>query len=437
MILSFLVILSKSESTGDIFPPFTETEKNKVGEWETIGSSYSIEDSILILPALQMRTGGIWTNQILPESFDVTFALNTPQVSGNGETGFAIWLIDSYGAEGQVYGGPNIFKGFGLLFSIVDNWRGSMKIDMRYIEDTKRGINFDITKPAEFPPPSATFHTSIKSIFDIKLRIRDQSLRVFVKSDPSVQFKQIYETNIPKDIAEYYFGLTAQTERFVSSLLLYGIYFNLTDQNIQVNRTISYPKFSSSGVYISHTSHHFRNPIFKETVYHLTHKKIDSTVDQLFDVLDELQQVSFAIATYKDINDYVSHSLLPIVTKWQTRTLKIVQRIKEARNVTGAALNSTEMLLYTMNSTLNDQVLKTSVKIIELSEILYEASSQGLSDTIDTKEISDQFRSGILFFWLTYIVIVEIIIIVIIAVIVNIPYFQRKIIDSMNKPRFG
>lgn len=171
---------------------------------------------------------------------------------------------------------------------------------------------------------------------------------------------------------------------------------------------------------------------FKATVDHYTHNYESSTIQQFFEVIEELNTVATEIASFGDINQYISHVLVPISSKWQKRTIRLVERIQSARNITGASLEYTQDLLERMNSTVYDQVLKTFMGIVELSEYLYESAEiNDLSE--DLNEISEEWRYSNAIWWIKYTMAVEAILLILLFIFTSIPFFRQKLLFPSNK----
>jgi hypothetical protein len=122
----------------------------------------------------------------------------------------------------------------------------------------------------------------------------------------------------------------------------------------------------------------------------------DATLDRLFAIIDEVNAASFEVASFSELNTFVNEKLVTYGEKWQRRTIKIVERVQQARNVAGAAWNYTQSMLKTFNATLKDSVLKTSEKIGDLRELLTEQSESGIDEGQGIRHIASEVNDSIL-----------------------------------------
>jgi hypothetical protein len=55
-----LLFFSQEKPTADLTPPFYAIAKTRIGYWETTGSTPVYEESVVLVPPIQSRQGGIW-----------------------------------------------------------------------------------------------------------------------------------------------------------------------------------------------------------------------------------------------------------------------------------------------------------------------------------------------------------------------------------------
>jgi hypothetical protein len=102
----------------------------------------------------------------------------------------------------------------------------------------------------------------------------------------------------------------------------------------------------------------------------------------ILDVINELTFASNSVASYKELNDWVRKTLIPYTQKWHRRTAKIVDNIRDARNVMGIAWNYTHEMMWSLNSTVSANSRKAQFKLQDLG-VLFESEAERLAGEAD------------------------------------------------------
>ena len=104
----------------------------------------------------------------------------------------------------------------------------------------------------------------------------------------------------------------------------------------------------------------------KPTIFPTT----EANAEYLLDIVNEMNNVMLDVASYSYVNDFVQNTILPYSQKWHIRTLKIIEQLREARNVYGAMWNYTDIMLNSFKNDINNTALKTKLKIDSLADLL-------------------------------------------------------------------
>ena len=364
MILFLFYSFISSSTGGDLVPPFVLESKNKVGFWELNGFSVVHDDYILISPPIQFTRGSLWTNLEFPDKdWSVQFELGISEGTGGG--GFAIWFIDKYGADGNLYGGPSKFRGIAVSGS-VQTVSDQTQISFKLLQDHGT-LEFHKALDSD-----ATIYLNEKTHVNITLRVSFQSGFMYLHyiSEETNDWKQLCKMLVKVDISKNYLGITAQSDQQTSRFDLYSLNFSI----IENSRKDASIEHHSTGHYSPEFTLRLRNPKFHQVLIEMGRKEespdSESTAIQLLDVIHEINGAVYDAASFSDVNNFVTNTLSPYTQKWHRRTLKVINDIQNAMNVYGAVWNYTNILINDFKSDLQKSAKKIASKIENLEEIL-------------------------------------------------------------------
>ena len=405
----FLISLSQTSPgtiNADLFPPF-EMEKadetTQVGYWQFSGHTIVTSENITLLPPLQYTKGSCWTNLEIPTiNWAINYDFFVKDISGGSRLAF--WFIDEYGKDGALYGGPNIFKGIAVFLHFDSTEQNSIQVSLKLIQnvhkaetDNKTISQFD---SSTFLPQDGHLHVTIEFISgNISISINSQE---FISSP------------VYADIKDAYIGLTAQNTRHTMLISMNYIQFYLetinskkhfgaqndldssSDNNFDSNSDTNFNNFFNSsqrtvpdlrntGHYNPQNIYRFRSPRFSNMTEELQYyeendgdlKKKEGSAIILLEVISELIMASYDAASYKELNDFIDHEIVPYGQKWQKRTYKLADAMDKAKNVIGEALHYTKDLVDNFNASSALNAKKAGLKFHALEDLLKEEAQDG------------------------------------------------------------
>ncbi|OHT11016.1 Legume-like lectin family protein [Tritrichomonas foetus] len=397
----FLLRFILSTTSADLLPPFELSSDRKVGYWEFGGSSIVQQDVIMLAPPVQYNKGYVWTNVEIPTgSWSITYKLKIHTGTGGG--GFGLWFVDKYGASGPLHGGPVSFKGIGILGTL----RSSEKDDSYHLHfnilQNNGNDNYGINT---LPKANKEIPLDRSQPFYIQLQFSNNQLSAYFSTKEGQKGTEIATTKITANIRDGYIGVTAQSDAYTSRFDLYGVEFELgistadnahsgssktnTDSSSGSSkpRQASFGKDAPSGHYSPEIKNLLRNPVFEKTLRELNtfiteneKNPGDATPTDVLDIISEMNTASYDVASFKELNSFVTQTLMPYSQKWHTRTLKIIDHVQSARNIMGAAWNYTHEMMDNMNATIKMSSVKTTFKVIDLAELLTSEADAVLED---------------------------------------------------------
>lgn len=375
-----------SKTTSDLKPPFETDKDGNVGYWEFGGSAGVRDDYILLVPPIQYNRGSAWTNVALPKgTWSLVYNLQIHEGSGGG--GFAIWFIDKYGGYGQIRGGPQQFRGIGLVGDIVTNENRSHSLKFSFLQN-KGNVVFN---PQELPN-QLFYKFSRNNTITIKIRFSGENVDVFV-TDGGKKEAHLYSEKVKVDMDELFAGITANTDAYTSRIDIKTVKFKLgkneeeqkpnVDENGYEIRKASMSVGSKEATYQPETMDILRNPVFFETkkvlseymnvVPKMPKDQIVSGVtsaSRILNVINEMFYASTDVSSFSELNEYIKGTLTKYAEKWHKRTVKMIENVKKSRDIFGLAFNYTEAIVNNFNSTVSKASIKTALKVIDLGELI-------------------------------------------------------------------
>lgn len=395
--ISLLLSLALSENINDLAPPFQEDLHGNIGTWSFAGSFVILKDIIMLTPPVQHKFGCAWTRADIPET-DWSANFNFRVHKGTGGGGLGIWLVENYGSYGELHGGPATYKGLlvsitirdnddemnthSLIFHVIEN-NGADKINVTLIE--------------------SDFEMQFHHRYDIPFRmeISDGKIRLYCSGENESNPPLLLEKAINISLKQKYLGITAASEEMTSRVDLNYVKFTQGVEKTVKKETDYLQRIVVNG-YTSKPNTIYRNPVFKimtketEAMRRSTEKNRENTFENVVDIIDELNKVTFDVASFKELNTFVTDTLYPYSQKWHRRTIKMTENIRIARNVMASATNYTSELLQNFNSTLKHTIFKTAVTISQLEqELLKSASEQPKADDNTTVIVLDLSKDSL------------------------------------------
>lgn len=430
MIYFFLYVMPGLMTTnGDLNPPFETDADGNVKNWEIGGSAAAFNDKIILVPPIQYRQGLVWTQVAIPTgSWSITYNLTLRETNGGG--GFAFWFANKYGASGPIYGGPSMFKGLGLLVSIKKN----NELFLILVQSNGRDeLNID-----ELPAADEIVRYVPDEPFTFKVSFENGMVKVYYNN------KVVIKQELTVALAKRYIGISAGCRKHFTRIDLNNVAFHLhDDEEMETHeQTIGDNKMNAQ-IENPEESFTLRNPAFNLTQQEFNkfeelnkdkldiEKTTEAKATTVLDVIEEINAASFDVASYSELNDFIQENILPYTQKWQRRTLKIVERVQKARDVAGAAMNSTQELLTLFNTTLIEKVFKTSDKILSLSDFMNEIANKGVDEDGELETMVNKAKSSSTIRIITIFSIFELIVLVVLLIISQFPFVKRKLIGTV------
>ena len=421
MIWCSLIGLIAAGTTADLVPPFFPEEGNRVGLWEMGGGSV-IHDSVIMLAApIQYHKGCAWTNVQVP-SGDWALNIRMQIYETNGGGGFGVWLVDKYNADGPIFGGPSHFKGFSLVANVDEIPDTSkMKLDFFIIQAGSR-------ESQEMPIPAFVTPFSKQQPFELRIG--------FINGEIVLSFdgKEMYRDKLQYNLSKRYIGITAANDRRASRFDLHGVEFELLGKSELEGHQETMKGNVNDAYYQPEQLEILRKPSFNITTQELLAKEQEAgvreaTIDRLWEVIDELHLATYEVASFSDVNEFVRESLSRFSEKWQKRTMKLVERVRQGRDVAGAAWNYTELMVKNFRNEIQANKAKASGKILSLAEIFNEISQSGIDESGELSgyvNTVNRSKTMTVIMWISFI---EFVAVLLFFIVVNLPQVKRKITD--------
>jgi hypothetical protein len=398
--LLFFPIFSWSVPTADLTPPFYLNHKHRIGYWEIKPSSIVFEDSIMLIPPIQSRIGGIWNTLPLPEGFwSVNISIQIQEGTGGG--GFSFWLIEEFGVSGSFYGGPTKFKGLSIIGSVFVNdshfpilniflieSNGSSEF-CTFSEDSKIEGKYDLTDEP----------------FTIELQIDRHEITFCIEN-------MIIKKPFTIDISKNWFGLTASNDDFTSRIDILSIKYiewEYFSDRTEISIEKSKLSFSDSN-FGKKKETIFRNPSFvkmKSAIlkFRENEKSNSKTVDvnEVLSIIVEIGDALIESATFNILSNFIGKRLSELTNDWYRRTFKMIEMSESTRTRHSIAINSTIEMIENLNRTIRSNWGNAEIKVSELNFVVKSSIDSGI-DIIENN--SDDF------WFLRYFVIVEVIFVI-------------------------
>ena len=373
--LLFLLRGALASTSADLVAPFEMDEDGKIGYWE-FGGSVIVEDTqIRLVPPVQFKRGSAWTNVEVP-SGKWTLRVELAIDEGTGGGGAAIWFVDDYRATGELNGGPRKFTGIGVILTIVD---GGYAIDASVIENTgnslayeSRGIRLEIDGRDTV-------------VAEVELDMDRKTVAVAVRNGPNAI--KLPAQSLTVDLSESYIGITAQCDQLTSRIDLVGVSFQLDPRAVQGEaRNVAAADASHGGDYVPETRSILRNPVFSATerVFAAMERggfEQGVSTDMVLDIVNELSVASNAVASFADLNSFVAGTMMGYTQKWHKRTMRIIDQVRHARNVMGAAWNYTNNVVEALSAATKRNSARTVLRVVDMAELFTEETGKMDQDT--------------------------------------------------------
>ncbi|KAH0785113.1 Legume-like lectin family protein [Histomonas meleagridis] len=419
-----------SKTSADLTPPFETNKDGNVGHWEFGGSAGVRDDVIMLVPPIQYNMGCAWTNVQIPSGvWSVTYKLRIYDGTGGGG-GFGIWFVDTYGAHGKIHGGPQNFKGIGLSGSVITDARNSHSLKLSFLQNDGTET-FDISN---LPDP-VIYKFRRANVFTIKFKFVQKNLIISISD--SDEFVDIFKKEIAVPYENGYIGITANTDAHTCRIDLHSIEFNIDEENEPdsddfVSRKVHIDDNNNPNTYEPDFKGILRNPIFNKTAQAIdiyfspnARKPTEATADQVLDIVGEMCFVSYFVSSFSELNDYIRGTLGPYTQKWHRRTVRMVENVKKARNVFELAFNSTDAMVKAMNSTLATNLVKTTLKVVDLVDLINDEAENEINEV--NNEIS-QISESSLVKSLGLIAIIELVLVSLFLILSRNSNFRAKVL---------
>ena len=374
MLLLALPVCSLSvRMNADLSPPFYPSDNGRIGYWEFSGAAQVNHNSIMLVPPIQFRKGGAWTNVEVP-SGDWSINLQFQITSSDAGGGFGLWIIDKYGANGPLNGGPDHFCGLAILANVIN----SNSIQLRVLQSSSPVVD----QTSNLPDSVATVNFTENEPFTITAQFSGASLILLLRG------AEVHRVSVQENLAKLFIGVTAATDQRVARFDLISASFDLdTGGFAEELRKHEKQMQTNDAHYSPNRNLLLRQPAFNLTVTELQNRDFtrgtrpEATISHLFDIIEELGTAVNGVASYSELSAFIRETLVPYTEKWQRRTMRMVDRVREARDVAGAASNYTRDMVNAFKAELGAEAIRTTEKIYNLESILSDIARGGVDET--------------------------------------------------------
>lgn len=377
--LAFLFFsLSVEESNADLKRPFFTDVRERLHGWRYFADTQATRDEISLIPDAPNQIGILAADVTFPAadingSYVLKFSNPTPKM------GFGLWFIDANVFFEELYGGPSKFKGVALLGSFFDD---SKTISLSLLE---RDSNERITEEKLKGYTDYSLNLTENSTIRINLTFTNKSIGLYVSNDGSVDnLTFVKNYTLKNNISEHSMLLSAANTEKSGKISVEEIDFCMTISFVKeyMQRRLEKAEIKSG---INSTDTKFKNKKYNRTNIELAKLTNNiptaQTIDDFFNVLDEVNNVTADVAKFKDLNELVRTSMLPAFTKLQRRTMKVYDRLTNLTKVWSSALAYSHEILSDFNNTISHNSQKFNKTIDILGKDLFvqaDQDSQGI-----------------------------------------------------------
>lgn len=412
------------DQTADLIPPFYPNSKNKIAYWDIGGAAIVEEETIILVPPIQYKKGSAWSALPLPYgSWEMVYEMKISQ--GNGGGGFAIPVVSQHGSDGSFYGISPKFTGVVLAGAVFADKDGNPRIHYNLYQsngtETHNVLKEEDKCAMTFPITDEYFRVSIK--------IDDKTVSAYHNSTT------IINTPLTADISRAWIGISAMCDDYTSRIELLSAMYNTEDiLNKQRKEAWVYqgmPPTKSDSV-SPEKIQKLRNPsfalmrkefkLFEDAKGNL--KNTDKSIEDYLKITQEFAEAVGEVATYGQLNNFITNTLVPYAEGWHRRTFKIMESVNKANKIMSTSLNETQALLTIFNETIYESLNKARTKISSIKNILVEESEVQLLDQIQTLKQSTHPIVNMM----KYICITEVVGMIVFGILQNTTWFRNKFI---------
>lgn len=427
----------------DLIPPFISLDNKKIGLWTIGGVSLIYNDYIILTPPLQYHRGSIWSSAQIPYN-DWSMQVELSLSEGSGGGGFGIWLIEEYGKEGQLNGGPSDFTGISIIGE-----RNQSYVNLKFLSDSiKRNKTVKI-------------HNSKLILF---MQFSYSFIKIAMFHPITKEFYSIMNISNHFDLSSKFIGITAQSDEYTSLITLQSVTFHINDERDSYDANNQYFKYDDiqqdENFYINQSSklhrdppntvddiahfqpkisHRLRNPIFLSTRTEILQMeamngKLDSLLNiepakvmHVLNVIDEINEVSFGVASFSDLCNFIDLTITPYAEKWNKRTQQIIDYVKNTKIVTDNACQTAQIFAEEISKLKNQSFY--SLKKSFNSEI---EDSLLLSNLIHSESLKNEIKVDYISQVLLLIGVIEFILIILLILPCLLYFAKKKSLHAAN-----
>jgi hypothetical protein len=356
MLLALILGQSRASVNADLVPPFYSSDTREIGVWSFGGAAVVHRDHVVLAPPMQYHRGSAWSAAKIPPgnlSLQIEFGIS----EGSGGGSFATWFVDNF----------------------TDTESSSSKVALHGLID-QQTVRFTLV---ENGVQRLDFSAEI---FDSRVilyyAISYTSLLIATVHGVTGDFTEVGNQQLNTDLQNHFIGVTAESSEYTSLITLKSVTFHLSDD--RCNFEIS-SKCGAVGL-VEHfepqVSHRLRNPAFFsmrteilqfEKVRGILNEVTDPTnVDNVLNVIHELNQVSYDVASFNDLNTFIRVTMIPYTQSWSKRTLQILNYVENAKTTTLYACSFAKQIAVEFGAMQNLSIGKTEMKRNELARELAE-----------------------------------------------------------------
>ena len=344
----------------DLVPPFlVDGDGRRLGMWELSGAAVAYDDRIMLVPPIQYRTGAVWLVAVAP---GVNWAIQIEMRIRERNGGCVCFCVS---------------KQFGLTENETE------QVVMATLRNDSK---VELSLP--HAPSKGTYTYDVDELMILNLYFANGNVVVSVVNPETKDTTDVFDFVI--DMGHRFVGIQAQTNEKVALIELTSVTFHVTDERfgwLFLRRSV---RTNGSGSYTPQIVERLRNPAFFATRIELMElEKLSGDLSKLTSptnamslivVIDELSQVSAGVATFNDLNTFLTTTISPYVDTWAKRTGKITTYMEETRSMTVSTCKTAKLMASHVGSIVNITITKTESRINTIQAELEDA----LIETLQT-----------------------------------------------------
>jgi hypothetical protein len=187
-----------------------------------------------------------------------------------------------------------------------------------------------------------------------------------------------------RDLANEFIGITAESGEYTSLVVLQRVTFHLSDERFAFRLSGEHaaliPRVDH---FVPRVRHCLCNPVFfsmRTEILQMEKVRADlraqtdrTSVRHVLNVTDELNEVSYGVASFSDLNAFIRTTMIPYAQGWRKRTAQILGYVTSAKETTQPACTIARDIASDFSLLKNLSIASTEGSVNDLARELRES----------------------------------------------------------------